>query len=149
MPPAAIYSFIQIFQGMLTPVIAVVAVYIAYQQWKVNKRKYDLDRYERRLRIYQCVVGMLRLIMRDAKPEIPDILKFGSDTAEADFLFPEEISTYINEIYTHAAKLHAARAQIQIDSPDFRDALTHEEAWFPGQYDVARTKFKKYLDISK
>ncbi|MGA3035540.1 MAG: hypothetical protein ABSD70_19830, partial [Terracidiphilus sp.] len=104
MPCAVISSFIQIFQGMLTPVIAGIAVYVAYEQWRVNKRKYDLDRYERRLRIYQRVVEMIRLIVKDSKAEIQDILKFGADTAEADFLFPDEISEYINEIYTHAAR---------------------------------------------
>ena len=129
--------------------IAGITVYIAWQQWQLNKQKYDFDTYERKLRIYLRVVEMLRLIMRDLKPEIQDILKFGVDTAEADFLFPDEISEYINEIYTHAAKLHAATAQIQIDSPNLRDALTQEEEWFLGQYDIAREKFKKYLDISR
>ena len=92
---------------------------------------------------------MIRLIVKDSKAEIQDILKFGADTAEADFLFPDEISEYINEIYTHAARLHAARAQIQIDSPNFRDALTQEEEWFHAQYDIAKEKFKKCLDISR
>jgi hypothetical protein len=145
---ATIPSWLQTFQGLLTPVIALIAVYIAYQQWKVNKRKYDFDTYERKLQIYQRVVEMLRLIMTDLKPEIQEILRFGVDTTEADFLFPEEISAYINEIYTHAARLHAARAQIQIDSPNFRDALTQEEEWFLGQFDVAKERFKKYLKIS-
>lgn len=129
--------------------IAGITVYIAWQQWRLNKKKWSLDTYDRKLRIYQRVVEMIRLIMRDPRPEIHDILNFGADTAEADFLFPNEISKYINEIYTHAAKLHAARAQIRIDSPNFRDELSQEEEWFHGQYDIAKEIFKKYLDISK
>jgi hypothetical protein len=148
-PPTTISSWLQIFQGLLTPVIAGITVYIAYQQWKVNKRKYDLDTYDRKLRIYQRVIEMLRLIMKDPRPEIQDILNFGADTAEADFLFPDEIAKYINEIYTHAAKLHAARAQIQIASPSFRDEASQEEEWFLGQYNVAKERFKKYLDVSR
>jgi len=130
-------------------VIAAITVYIAWQQWRLNKQKWNLDRYDRKLRIYQRVVEMLRLIMREHRPEIQDILNFGADTAEADFLFPNEISKYINEIYTHVAKLHAARAQIRIDFPNFRDELSQEEEWFIGQYDIAKEKFKKYLDISR
>lgn len=129
--------------------IAAITVYIAWQQWRLNKQKWNLDRYDRKLRIYQRVVEMLRLIMREHRPEIQDILNFGADTAEADFLFPNEISKYINEIYTHVAKLHAARAQIRIDFPNFRDELSQEEEWFIGQYDIAKEKFKKYLDISR
>jgi hypothetical protein len=149
---------LQILQALLTPVIGGIAVYIAWQQWKVNERKFALDRYERRLRIYQHVVELLRLIVRDFKPEIHDLLKFSTDTAEADFLFGEEISKYLNEIYTHGVDLNTARAEYR----DFRqpapegydhqrvvDALTREEKWFVGQFAVAKEKFKKYLDISR
>jgi hypothetical protein len=146
--PTIISSWLETFQGLLTPLIAAIAVYIAYQQWKVNKQKYDFDTCERKLRIYQRVVEMRRLVMKDGKPEIQDILKFGADTAEADFLFPDEISKYIDEIYTHAVNLHAAVAQIRIDSPGFRDEVTREELWFNEQYDAAKEKFKKYLKIS-
>ena len=41
---------------MLTPIIAVVATYIAWQQWNTNKQKLILDRYDRRLKVYEEVV---------------------------------------------------------------------------------------------
>lgn len=148
MSPTTISSLLQIFQGLLTPLIATITVYIAWQQMRLNKQKNRAEQYERMLKVYQRVVEMIRLIMREGKPEIQDIQKFGFDTAEADFLFPKEISEYINEIYTHAAKLHAATSQIRIDSPNFRDEATQEEMWFSEQLDVAKKRFKKYLNIS-
>ena len=149
---------LQILQGLLTPVIGVTTLYIAWQQWKTNERRAVLDRYERRLRVYQHVVEFLRVIVRDFKAEIPDILKLSAETAEADFLFGEDIPNYLDEIYTHGVKLHAARAEYR----DFRqsipegydhrkvvDAITNEEKWFLGQLAIAKEKFKKYLDISR
>ena len=50
---------IKIFSGLLTPVIAIVAVYIAWQQWQTNRQKLILDRYDRRLRIYEEVRKIL------------------------------------------------------------------------------------------
>src|SRR5262245_46820286 len=82
---------LQILQGLLTPVIGATAVYIAWQQWKTNQRKYVLDRYERRLRVYQCVVETLRLINKDFRPDLQELFKFNYDTAEATFLFGPEI----------------------------------------------------------
>ena len=38
-----------------TPIVAVAATVIAWQQMKVNQRKYDADLYDRRLRIYEEV----------------------------------------------------------------------------------------------
>jgi hypothetical protein len=148
MSPTTISSWLQTSQGLLAPVIAVLTAYIAWQQWQLNKQKFKVDTYERKLRIYRSVVEMRRLVMKDGNPEIQDILKFGADTAEADFLFPDEISKYIDEFYTHAVNLHAAVAQIRIDRPGFRDEVTREELWFNEQYDVAKEKFKKHLNIS-
>jgi len=78
---------LQILQALLTPVIGGIAVYIAWQQWRVNERKSALDRYERRLRVYQRVIEMLRFVFSDFSPKINDLLKFSAETAEADFLF--------------------------------------------------------------
>lgn len=155
MSPTNIPSWLQIMQGLLTPVIGFIAVYIAWQQGQLNKRKYDLDRYERRLRIYQRIVAMLRRIVKDYELEIHDLQEFSADTAEADFLFPEEISKYISEFYTHAANLYLARAEFRDSTQtvpgnsDCRRVKVEEEKWFLGQHDVATEKFRKYLNISK
>ena len=50
---------VQIMQALLTPLIAIIATYIAYQQWNTNKLKLKLDRYERRLRVYQKIVELV------------------------------------------------------------------------------------------
>ncbi len=45
-------ALIDVFSALLTPVIAAIAVYVAYQQWQTNRRRLQLDLYDRRLRIY-------------------------------------------------------------------------------------------------
>jgi endonuclease V-like protein UPF0215 family len=57
----------ELSKALLTPVIAIVATYIAWQQWKTNALKLHLDRYDRRLKIYQEVKKILSIIIRDAK----------------------------------------------------------------------------------
>lgn len=156
--PTSISPWIQILQGLLTPVIGVTTAYIAWQQWKMNRQKSILDRYERRLKIYQRIVEMIRLIAKDFKPDIQDLLKFSADTAEADFLFEEEIPTYINEIFKHGVSLNTANFEYRdftqpipagYDHQKVVDALTTEEKWFVEQLPIAKKKFKKYLDISQ
>lgn len=63
-------QLIEIFEALLTPVIAMVATYIAWQQWKTNQQKLNLERYDRRLRVYEEVRKILSIIGRDAK-EVP------------------------------------------------------------------------------
>ena len=59
---------------MLTPMIAIVTVYIAWQQWRLNKRKLNLDLYDRRLKVYEEVKQILSIIIRDANASYDDLL---------------------------------------------------------------------------
>jgi hypothetical protein len=101
---------IAILQGLLTPTIGIIAVYIAWQQWKGNQLRLKMDRYDRRLRVYQEVVKMLK-IGSNGKPEWSEMIDFSTQTAEGDFLFGPEIRKYIDEIVSRAAKLRAAHAE--------------------------------------
>ena len=53
-------NMIDISKALLTPIIAIVTVYIAYQQWKTNELKLKLEKYDRRLRVYEEVIKILR-----------------------------------------------------------------------------------------
>ncbi|MEQ1816116.1 MAG: hypothetical protein ABL861_06545 [Nitrosomonas sp.] len=94
-----IERIIEISQALLTPLIAVVATYIAYQQWQTNKQKLMLERYDRRLKVYEEVCKILSIIIRDANASYDDLLRFRTAVSEADFLFGREIPEYIDEIY--------------------------------------------------
>lgn len=159
MSPTTISPWVQVLQGLLTPVIGIVALYIAWQQWNANKLKLALDRYDRRPKVYQNVVVFLRLVQRDFKLEVSDLQKFSIDTAEADFLFEPEISGYVDEMYKRAWKLWGATKNYrdfnQPPAPPGYDhqkvvAEMHEqEVWFTNQFAAAKQKFRKYLDVSR
>jgi len=99
----------ELSRSLLTPLIAIVAAYIAWQQWQTNQQKLNLDRYDRRLRIYEEVVKILSIIMRDAKVSDEALLKFRIATSEADFLFGADIPAYIDEIYRHGVAMAVVR----------------------------------------
>jgi hypothetical protein len=151
---------ISILQGLLTPLIAIIATYIAYQQWQGNKLKLKMERYDRRLRVYQEVVTMLRTCANGELREFSAIIVFGAVVAEADFLFGPEIRQYLDEISTRAAKLRSANVQYKDFKQPIPVGYDHEKIvseigahtnWFVEQLvekSVAKNKFAKYLDIS-
>ena len=96
---------IEISKGLLTPVIAIVATYIAYQQWQTNRKKLNLERYDRRPRVYEEVRKILSIILRDANASTEDLLKFRTSVSEADFLFGPESSEYIDQNYKRGLSL--------------------------------------------
>lgn len=150
--------FIRVFQGLLTPVIGGVAVYIAWQQFQSNRAKLQLDTYDRRLRIYQELLDLLRTVLRNADASWDDIGKFARGTAEADFLFGDDISTYIRDVYLRSVKLRTANEQYrdhtQETPPGYDHAKVVEEMhtalnWLSEQGEIAKSKFRPYLRIGK
>ncbi len=153
-----INQMIEISKGLLTPIIAVIATYIAWQQWKVNKQKLKLELYDRRLAIYEEVMQILSIILRDADASFDDLLKYRTSVSEADFLFEQEIPFYIDEIYQRGIKLHKLNKQCneskEKNTDGFKDAEIMEKVgkeleWLTKQFDPAKEKFKQYLEISK
>jgi hypothetical protein len=149
---------ISILKALLTPVIACITVYIAYRQWKDNHLRLKMENYERCLRVYQEVVKMLQRINRDFAPEWNELLVFSAATAEAPFLFHEEIPTYIDEMFKRGNELRVANLiyRAGTEAPprnidEYQEALQNMHAqtrWFIDQIPIAKDKFKVYLHIA-
>ena len=149
---------IEISKGLLTPLIAVITAYIAWQQWKTNQQKLKLEKYERRLHVYEEVKKILSIILRDANASTDDLLRFRTTVSEADFLFRSEIIEYIDEIYKRGLKLrrwnqkYRDYTQTKPESSDHNkvvEEMHNELTWLTEQFDPAKEKFRKYLDLSE
>jgi hypothetical protein len=75
-------SIIPTLQGLLTPLIALLALYIAWQQLQTNRQKFKLDKYDSRFRVYDEVGKLLTLVIRNADAEFHDILSFRREVGE-------------------------------------------------------------------
>jgi hypothetical protein len=151
-------TLVSVLNALLTPTIAVITTYIAWQQWQGNRLKLNMDRYDRRLRVYQEVVKMLRTCS-NRNPDWADVINFGSSSAEADFLFGREIRQYIDEIISRATELITAKAEYrdftQPAPPEYdhnkvvREMMS-QSRWFSEQLvgNVVKNRFRKYLSIS-
>jgi len=151
-------QIVEISKGLLTPIIAIVATYIAWQQWQTNKQKLNLERYDRRLHVYEEVRKILSIIVRDADASTEDLLSFITSVSEADFLFGPEIPKYINQVYKRGLKLSKWNKQYRdytqkepkgYDHNTVVNEMHKELMWLTEQFNPAKEIFKKYLDISK
>ena len=142
----SIDEILKISQGLLTPVIGIVATYIAWQQWRTNQNKLNLDRYERRLQVYKEVVRFISIGIRDANYDNDELMTFRPKVSEADFLFGEDISKYIDELHKRAVNLshwhkeYRDYSQPKPESYDHQkvvDEMHKEEVWILSQLDPA------------
>lgn len=151
-------QLIEIFKALLTPVIAIVVAYIAWQQSKTNQQRLKLEQYDRRLRVYEEVRKILSIIVRDTKVSLDDLLKFRTSVSEADFLFGPEIPEYLNQIHKRGLNLWRWNQEYRdytqekpegYDHKKVVDEIQKEQRWFTEQFEPAKQNFKKYLVLSK
>jgi hypothetical protein len=128
--------------GFLTVLIAGIAVYIAIQQFAVNRRQYRLALFEKRMAIFTCTMKFISLVLQDLNPDMRDCIKFIQDTRDHEFLFGPEVGEFITQVYKNAMKL---RTYIQVGSSTAakQTEVTNEIIEQNGE---ARKIFLKYMD---
>ena len=144
--------WLDILQGLTTPVIGLGLLYIAYQQYKTNREKLKLDLYERRLRVFRGTTALLGAIQNKRKADLIDISHFLHEAAEATFLFSKDtaLQDYLEEIRLKANKLWAITIEMnELPVGEQRNQIvskrTEQLSWFIGQWKVIREKFKPHL----
>lgn len=141
-----------ILSGMLVPLIAIITVYIAYQQYKTNRNRLRFELYDKRFKIYLSVKILISQIVREANISQDDTRQFAIETREAEFLFDKETFNYLNEIYKKSLKLYTIHIQLQSLSSEGKQAELNNQIlqivqWFNIQVDVVSERFSKYLSL--
>jgi hypothetical protein len=83
----------------VTPlVIGLLAAYIAWQQWRTNRQKLKLEVFDRRFKIYSCAKKILDDLAGGSNVDESDLAAFHRNVAESPFLYPPELSIFLNKI---------------------------------------------------
>jgi len=139
-------KLVHVLAALLTPLIAVITVYIAWQQYKINKGQFRLALRDRRLKVFEATIELIATVLRTAKVEQADLTKFLVGTSERDFLFGSDVSAYLKSVYDKAVDLYAlADAQGEEQTAQWKEAAK----WFSGQSEEARKIFGKYVAFSE
>lgn len=153
--------WLQVPQALLTPLIAVLAGYIAYQQWQLNVRKLRLDLFDRRWKVYEAVIAFINTVCTDFKVKAEDVGNLRRMTVTADFLFGSEIPEYIDKLCDRAIKLAEAHRNYRsladppppagYDHNAVTKAMGDGESWFVDQLEkrTLNAMFSKYLDLNR
>ncbi len=149
-------DFINLFSAALTPLIALIAIYIAWQQHKTKKDTFRLALYDRRLKVYERLKNIL--IIATSKGDVPldAVDQYQIDTAEAVFLFDSDVSQYVDTVRKHAIDLRAASDRLyeqNLPVGDERKQVVQQKSelvkWFMEQSKEATEIFQKYLRFSE
>ena len=139
--------------GLLTPLIAIITAYIAYRQYKNDNERLKHDLYEKRYAMYSNLMETIASILQEANVDMNTLITFKKSTREAIFLFDDDISSYLDEVYKNGALLRTVNKSLASNLPvgeqrtQFADRDHELMVWFSNQFDVAKVKFSKYLSL--
>lgn len=90
---------------LLTPLIAILALYIAYRQWKLDHVRLNHDLFERRLAVFGAVQELVLGVMWSGKVDQLAWEGLILRRHQAIFLFKKDVCDYLDEIERKAERL--------------------------------------------
>ena len=144
-------EYIAILSALLTPLIAIITAFIAYQQHKNARLKLKHDLYDKRLSIFKIAVQFASAIWRSSGITSNIIKNFTLDITESYFLFEEDMFDYLISLRDRANRLLEIEETIKYGKAEDREKLLAEadelRKSFGRERPVLRKKFAKYLDL--
>lgn len=142
--------------SLTTPLIAILGIWIAYQQYKLQRYKLRKDVSEARIAIFFAVKNLLQSGLKQNNPDIEAVDEFNLAVAGSTFLFGPEITNYLDTLRERYLEMWSIAEQKKEN--DFTNAVEEKEKliikrdhkkWMREQLEDAEKLFKKYLDLSK
>jgi hypothetical protein len=110
--------------------------------------------YDRRLQVYQSVVDFIAQAMRNGTLANEDFGRLSMGTAQAFFLFGQDVMDYIQTVREKGAALLRTSEELHSPNPEHqaqRSKLSAERAelatWFGYQFDESRRVFAQHLAL--
>ncbi len=142
---------IEISKALLTPLIAIIAAYVAWQQLKTNRRKLKLDLFDRRYVVVEKIGEFIGSIVTSGTVREGKETQFLVDTKSVTYLFYAEISDFVSEAHRQAVALHALEAQFTgltgNDRASNLESQKEIKEWFIKSLTGLPTLFSRYLKL--
>ncbi len=145
-----------LLSGALMPVIAIVALHIAWRQHQTAQGKLKLDLYDRRFNVYRGLMDLFAAVLRDVKVSHDELAKYRAETNEKQFLFDEDIVKFMTQVRDKAIDLRHVNQQMEKLSDgreNERRQLAEQDSellrWFNEQEELAPGRFEEYLGFKR
>jgi hypothetical protein len=143
----------QVLSALLTPVIAALAVFIAYDSKNAARDKLKLDLFERRLEIYTATRDVLALVLIRGSVTHEEIQAFLYGVCSARWLLNDQIADYMQTtLGGNLYKLLALEGDLKglsVGADRTRNVEEQRElkTWLERQYDALDAMFTPFLRV--
>jgi hypothetical protein len=138
---------------LVAPVTAIIAVYIAFQQYRVNRTRVRVELYDRRVSVLRAARALIHANIRAGTADGDALSEYVKAVSEADFLFPNrKVSRYLDELYKKSLRMWTIDQELKgLPVGEKRNERVEEHAgllmWANEQQAAVAGKFQRYLRV--
>jgi len=148
-------TWISEFQAFSTVVVAGGVGFIGFQQFRIAKRKLQLDLYNRRWSIYNAMCGLLIVTYKNSEELQSATLTAYEKKAEARFLLDIKACDYIDNFVKTISEYNNVQEALSSgqmkNSPEdvakLATAQMNRTKWLMEQYEPLIEEFSRFLRI--
>jgi Zn-dependent M32 family carboxypeptidase len=122
-------QWVTVLSALLTPTVALLGSYIAWQQWRTAKHKLVLDLFDRRLKVITALKQAMAEILRQDKAEFHHVMEFLRAGNDAAYLFGSDVNDFLDATHKrlNALRVKEARRNFKVGS-EREQAFDQEQA---------------------
>ena len=152
-PQSGWVTAVQVSAAALTPVIAIVGGWIAWQQVRINRNKLKLDRFDKRFDIHEAAIMFAAAIAIRSKVDEPQFQDFIKRTRGTRFLISKEMQDYVDLLRKNAMRVQVIGQTLARPGISDEERVKHGDEvadliiWFKDQIEVIPEKFAPFLSV--
>jgi len=145
-------DWIDLLGALITPIVAFIGIYIAYQQRTINKNRLKHELFDKRYKIYIAIDTFIKSVITSGKVPDGGDFKFLSETKSSALFFDSSIKELTDKIFKKAAELDGL-VKVGKDlskGPELKENIQAQREiknWFHKEYKTLEAKFTKYLRL--
>lgn len=144
---------VSLLSATLTPITAVLALYIGFRQNRLQKEQLRLQLYERRAAVFRSYVDFLSRIVFANRVTDEDVVRYRSAIVDAQFLFEARDAQLLQDLGHGADTLPGTFGGVSPEEIEDREERTRvirfladRRSSYYERLREAPDRFRKYLD---
>ena len=148
-------DWIDIFQALLTPAIAVFVAHLAWRQYKIQRQRVRMDLFEKRFHIFKSALDYMGHTFAKNHFDEEAHRKYLKDIQGAQFLFSKDIDIYLKHIRNATLDMGVQDTYLREEvfpNGDRKKVIQQKLEklrWISEQIEEIEAKFRPYMQIEQ
>lgn len=147
---AGAIGYIHILAAVLTPLVALIGIGVAWQQLSINRGRLRHELFDRRWVQFEALNEFIAEIVKFGTTTRKDYAKYMRHTRGAEFLFDDRIGGYLNDVGERALgliRLDERKREPEANYPEIESERLESLAWFHKQINTTETMFARFMRL--